>query len=85
MLDSQKQGLGTLIKFDGSVDHYGYFVADRKQGKGVQIRGPDKKVAWVGTWENDRVEGEVLIVDLPECKEARKAIFKNDKKVAEVD
>ena len=85
MQDSKKQGCGTLIKFDGSVDHHGNFVADHKEGKGVQIRGTDKKVAWVGTWEIDKVEGEVLIVDLPECKEVRKAIFKNDKKVAEVD
>ena len=38
----------------------------------------------MGTWENDRVEGEVLIVALPECVEVKKAIFRNDKKIAEV-
>ena len=85
MLDSSKQGHGILIISDGSFDYYGNFVADRKEGKGVKIKGPDKKVAWVGTWENDKLNGEVLIVNLPECKEVTKAIFKNDRKVAEVD
>ena len=52
------------------------------EGMGVQIRGPDKKVAWVGKWKNDKVNGEVLIVDLSDFKNVRKAIFKNDKMVA---
>jgi len=84
MLDSKKHGLGTLVKSDGSVDHYGDFVADCKEGKGVQIQGPDKKVAEVGTWTNGIVEGEVLLVDLPDCKEVRMAIYKNGKKVSEL-
>ena len=85
MLDSKKHGRGTLILFDGSVEYYGNFVADKREGMGVQVCGPDKKVAIVGKWKNDKIDGEVLIVDLSDFKNVRKAIYKNDKKVAEVD
>ena len=83
MLDSKKHGRGTLILFDGSVEYYGIFVADKREGMGVQVCGPDKKVAIVGKWKNDKIDGEVLIVDLSDFKNVRKAIYKNDKKVAE--
>lgn len=85
MLDSKKHGRGTLILFDGSVEYYGNFVADKREGMGVQVCGPDKKVAIVGKWKNGKIDGEVLIVDLSDFKNVRKAIYKNDKKVAEVD
>ena len=79
------QGRGTLVKYDGSLDHYGDFLSDSKHGMGVEIRDSDKKFALVGTWQNDKLEGEVLIVNLPDCREVRKAIFRNDKKVAQLD
>ena len=55
------QGRGTLVKYDGSLDHYGDFLSDSKHGMGVEIRDSDKKFALVGAWQNDKLEGEVLI------------------------